>query len=81
MLMFNTSMYGYYLVPEKLVDGPVLKLMVKINFYLQICQSREDEQVVVTLHQTLFHVFCVKHALRELHHQEHAGDGECFAND
>ena len=31
VLVFNTSMYGNYLVPEKLVDGLVLTLMVKSN--------------------------------------------------
>ena len=31
VLMFNTSMYGNYLVSEKLIDGLVLKLMVKSN--------------------------------------------------
>ena len=69
---------------SSLVDGkkqPCLCSTSKHLFCLHICQGREEEQTVVTLHPTLFHLFCVGHALHELHHQGHTRDCECVAND
>ena len=31
VLMYNTSMYGNYLVPKNIVEGPALDEMIKSN--------------------------------------------------
>ena len=55
VLLYNHKMYGNYLVPKKILDGPILQQIIISNFgivvpnsILFVCNFIEKEKIIVS---------------------------------